>query len=834
MGTRRLLILCLAACLAVATAAAAQASSGEPPTGQPEAGNLGGSDTSQPSATNTDYTPRAQPGEQAGWTKIAGADFGSQTAPASSPTPFDTDFYSVSFQDEQNGLAAGSQCRRDPKTPDKQITGADTQTCERVPVIYRYTAPAGELAHWDPVYLGDTPGFVGAIAWIGPGKALAVGGTGSYPRRETQIDATACAPDTTKIDLDTTALTTCTLDWAASHDQAGKARAWLFDPANYKDQSFHELSLPNNARGLSALACSPYQDQKGYCVAGGLGQLWTLTFKDDGSLQTDLTESSTEAQPDGTEKKPDGTTANTPIAFRIRDIRFPPPDPGPTDVPSGVKVVAVTSGCCTLASDPTSDRSKILWLDGGDSKWHDAQWFDESYYSIFPSLRYVTKSEKDSQGQFVDRTYSYIDGSELVTSAKPAAVGEDASAITSPADVKINFLGDVTQGTVCFGTSFGTQHILGDTSCLDKTKADQPKKQSVCGDIGCTARLVSADGDSTQQCTDPQVHSPFTNGGDRNPCGKAQLPDGIPDWAVGVLRSSGQGIAYTTTAVTERLAAAGPFPSPYNGSLFSGTYVDSCTGTDTVQSLHQDPRDDPVNGHGHAFDTSSQDVCSQAGYQKLAASRALFRLPAYALNAYRAVGDTGVGWAVGDHGAILRLGPGPTVAGQAVSGGGGSAKQHASAPLDEPATYEQQRQPLSDDPGFVPPLAGQKTEHLDTPRFVSAGTPDSLSSATAVSSIAMSRDGSEGWAVGSGFGAVGGYPSPSGLGVYHYHDGRWSRCPTEPIAGVTDADPACTGLSGILIAITRVPLEKDSDPTNDDQFEAVAVGVRREGPQTHR
>ena len=40
--------------LLATTATLAQASSSEPPTGQPEAGALGGSDTSQPSATNTD------------------------------------------------------------------------------------------------------------------------------------------------------------------------------------------------------------------------------------------------------------------------------------------------------------------------------------------------------------------------------------------------------------------------------------------------------------------------------------------------------------------------------------------------------------------------------------------------------------------------------------------------------------------------------------------------------------------------------------------------------------------------------------------------------------
>ena len=114
-------VLCLALSLIAATVASASASSSEPPTGTPEAGNIGGSDQSTPSATNTDLTPRAQDGAGAGWTRVAGADFG---ATGSQITPFDADFYSVSFQDDQNGLFAGSRCQN-PKD--------DTATCQRVP-----------------------------------------------------------------------------------------------------------------------------------------------------------------------------------------------------------------------------------------------------------------------------------------------------------------------------------------------------------------------------------------------------------------------------------------------------------------------------------------------------------------------------------------------------------------------------------------------------------------------------------------------------------------------------------------------------------------------------
>ena len=65
-------------------------------------------------------------------------------------------------------------------------------------------------------------------------------------------------------------------------------------------------------RGLNALACSPRQE--GYCVAGGLGQLWS--FKD-GKFDSTPTTSAL-VSTGGAVDTP------TPIAFRIRDIRFAP------------------------------------------------------------------------------------------------------------------------------------------------------------------------------------------------------------------------------------------------------------------------------------------------------------------------------------------------------------------------------------------------------------------------------------------------------------------------------------------------------------------------------
>ena len=103
-------------------------------------------------------------------------------------------------------------------------------------------------------------------------------------------------------------------------------------------------------RGLSALDCSPRVS--GYCVAGGLGQLWSFG-KD--PLKKDHFANAPEADPmtmdqgstcDQSIEDPAAANAcpETPIPFRIREIRFAPGTTSPTDA----DVVASTSGCCAL------------------------------------------------------------------------------------------------------------------------------------------------------------------------------------------------------------------------------------------------------------------------------------------------------------------------------------------------------------------------------------------------------------------------------------------------------------------------------------------------------
>jgi hypothetical protein len=777
---RRLATAGIAVLLAIGLATGASANHGDTPTGTPEAGELGGKSTDDPSATNTDYTPRAQPGEQAGWTRVAGANFG---ANASRLTPFDADFYSLSFKDEQNGLIAGSKCKAEKPKPE------DTDSCERVPLIYRYSAPPGQLASLQkeqlPADAAAKPGFVGAIAWISQDQALAVGGTGSYPRRELARNPGESDADYAKRD---------------ESEGAGKARAWL-----YENGSWRELTdLPPDMRGLNALACSPRQ--QGYCVAGGLGQLWSFRG---GKFESTPVTSALASTAGAVE-------TDTPIALRIRDIRFAPGDSAPPDA----DVVAVTSGCC--AQSPTNNNSSLLRYDG--TTWHMVVGTEESYYSLF-----LSRGSGDQADQLKD--------SVLITPGGPASSVEAPSAITNPTDVNTN---GVVVGSKCatdsaypFAHAWAGDAVpdtLADKDCKKNPTAEQLLlgKGSVCAAGGCSARLVAADGDLTRQCTDSQIYS---RGVDH--CGHNDPPDGIPDWAVGVLRSSGQGIAYTTATVTQRLA--GPLPSPYSGGPLgsqpsrSTGNIDGCTGADAQNLAPSTPN--PIN----SAPFPSQDLCTPAGYIKYAQStKALFKLPSYALNAYRAVGTQGVGWAAGDHGAVLRLGEGPAIAGGEQQTTGGTQKSHQPATLPDAQAYAGYHQPLSGDPGFVPPLAAQRKEQLAKPDFFAAGSPDTVLPSRQneeASSMVMSRDGSQGWAVGPG--DNGNTP----MSLYRYDGSKWSRCATQTADGA-QADPACVQLGPLaaagvrLYAAARVPLESDSDPSNDDEFEVVAVGTKYKGSPT--
>src|SRR4051794_15565897 len=128
---------------------------------------------------DTQYT-QVPKNQSSTWAQVGGQVYG-KAVPAGSPTPKTTDFYAVDFRNGLDGYAAGADCTT-PNVSDDQLGSCPT----RVPVIYHYSDPDGVGGTWTKVDLpgGDEKGYVGALAFLGAGRVLAVGGDGAYPRRE--------------------------------------------------------------------------------------------------------------------------------------------------------------------------------------------------------------------------------------------------------------------------------------------------------------------------------------------------------------------------------------------------------------------------------------------------------------------------------------------------------------------------------------------------------------------------------------------------------------------------------------------------------------------------
>jgi hypothetical protein len=153
--------------------------------------------------------------------------------------------------------------------------------------------------------------------------------------------------------------------------------------------------------------------------------------------------------------------------------------------------------------------------------------------------------------------------------------------------------------------------------------------------------------------------------------------------------------------------------------------------------------------------------------------------------------------------------------------------------LSNQQAYDPFRPLLSSEPGVVPPLETRAVQELAEPRLVSAGSPDKRHGGPDVQQIVMSRDGSEGWAVGNFVGNVN-WGGRGPLKLYHFSSGRWSRCDPVGIAGVLPPDPECAGIAdiadgGSIAVAARVPLESDGNLSNNDDFEVVAVAQRAVG-----
>jgi hypothetical protein len=811
---RRLVVLCFAACLVVGTGAIARADSpipgGPNVSGDPTAGvgpsivnpnpcysandNAGaGLDCN---TTDTDYTPVAKPANPTLFQRVAGANFGEHHVPETSFTPITVDFYAVRFFDQNNGYAGGAGCQN------KDATFDELKDCTRVPVIWQYTNKAGEGPVWREVYRGETEGFVAAIAYYGRGKAMAVGGTGKYPYREFSNDSTS-DPD---------------------HDPSGKGRVWEVNPQNYGDSDWHEYgadqkptapNLPADIgpvnvgqtahaegvqppdvsssaltqpiqtpmRALTALDCSKVEE---FCAAGGIQQLfmWHLGHFDKsyGNGSGDAVAGS------GLASDTPQVTGNSEMRgavnfrFRVRSLRVFPGDFGA----GKIHVAGVTAGCCD--KNPANDLPRLLAWDG--LRWsirgiyvtpadHAPQTLPDSYYSLTPL-------DPDT-------------GSLVASPGGPEQRFEPSSRVVGRFSAKCGDAG----WEDCAGSN-GTYSAQDDLSCA-RTAGDAPNG---CSDVLHESihtelsdfRLVAGDGNASGVPTTSAYLGGWTIGTTLPTDGG---PDDFIDWAVGERRSTGQALAYTTLSKPNTANT----PSPLDCETFKADQT--CK------------------------------PATQAEIQDRAVSHSYFLLPTYRLNAFTMVGTTGIGWAAGDRGALVRLGG---------SGDDGGIAPEPKAPkvgppraATNPASSYSNDQGLSQSPGRLPAL-GANTEKAAGFQLVPAGSPQTFRSLTLahddIVSLVMSRDGSEGWALGSGDHPTGGVKGRTTL--YHYSGGRWSVCDPIGIPDEVTPDAACQSLAPLLrfvdpdthayvpiriLTAARVPLENDDDPANDNEFEVMAIGT---------
>ncbi|MDX6652263.1 MAG: hypothetical protein QOJ38_1044, partial [Solirubrobacterales bacterium] len=751
--------------LVVPAVAGAQADS----VGQP-------SDLCSDPSCDTEATPVAKPSSERDWQQIGGDIFPGATAgkydAKSSPTRVSDDLFSVSFFRQLHGVAGGAGCI-DPPTG---LTGEDLsgalRDCTRGPAIYTYSQPAeGVEGTWTRAIVegADKRGFVGAVAWISPNKALAVGGTREYPRRELgALPGEPGGPGQPPLP-----------------DPAGTARAWLFDPATYDNQVWHELDVPNDMGALTALDFSKSPDtQCGQAwrecgFAGGMRQIWPwkngrfdpeVVYR--GACPGDT--SSCPTLPSKSEDARAPVIDGSDWLFRVRAIRF---DPDPT-YPR--PATAVTSGCCN--ADPQKNTAR--WL---------------VYYKQQPTAPASWNVSLAHQGGAVEGGETLPDGYY--------AIGPGPSIIASPSGPRRA----IEPASRIFGPAnrtLGQGGPAGAAGGYGQPQLGQPQlntvKSPVAGDAGGTTS------DLLIEAVDPRLSNVRLVAGDGDEDGPPtaitgqgllpgwQYPDGVMDWAVGELMSTGQGVAYTTTAhrreLSEpRLLKCSPLIVPPKCDLPSADYI--------------------------------------AQQQR---SQSLFALSTYALSGYTYLPATHVGWGVGDRGALVRLAPAGSFS-RDVEAAPPALGARSSANLPDSSPYDGFRAPESKHgPGLLPVLTAQAPQKVSQSQLVPAGSPNAaFGNGQTVGTIVMSRDGGEGWALGPQVDVSG-----STTALFHYALGKWSNCDPLGLRAQGDTlvspDPACADLAQLssgsndlsarITGAARIPYENDPNPTNDDDFSAVAAG----------
>ena len=841
-------------------------------------------DVGEQTQVDTDSTPRAK--ESTRWSWYAGAKYrtsGPEPAdvPAESVTPFELDLFDVAFRDPGHGVAGGAVCRSPAPAgdPDAAKTVRD---CERVPALWEYSPDAAGDGAWREVDLGDrenaTRGYVGAVAWLDSEHALAVGGTGCYPRREEPCPGgrAAEAPN-------------------AGDPIAGRARAWLYqDWEGSGKLEWRELTgLPEEMRGLSALGApagipprredcdegegaSAVTTAWGCAVAGGLRQLWHFR---DGRFVRGLSG--------------DGSTAEAPergelLQFRIRDVKFVAYPAAPPARGQGVRALAMTAGCC--AADPLRNGPRLIFYDG--SGWHvrsadgdpatlsddlyvesrrrpvGDQWdtiFEKPQPLITPSPYDYARARAESgcvtptlcpwskptdvapsaptpqeltgtpwpvdleddpenpaQSDAADQSYGSAFGSlDRAVSPYGANVrapdsyyalarvspyylsgesGGSFAGIASPGgptrDAEAAPGGDEGPSALVEGSvRFDRRYVPG---TVGSPRLPTPPSQLTVREVArppSTARLVSADATPVAMNGRPLA---FYEALGRNPALEA----------VGVLRSSGQGIAWGPGESDPKRGTLGtPLPVPDPGVLVG---CDLSTAPSFANSsVPCDPQ---------KLEPSAD------RYAATARSLHLFALPSYALNAVDVLDDpleNGAGWAVGDHGAILSLAGETGAQAQLREPKPPQLGAPAEGPLPDTSPYDSHRQPPNAEPGTVPPFGAGEAERLDEPRFVLRSSFRMESAIQSVKTIVMSRDGSEGWALGSS--------------IFYFDGVDWRHCPRGGAPGA-QAGRTCPDLGPLknaaaeVRAAARIPLEQDDEPSNDDElavFAYTTAGVAR-------
>jgi hypothetical protein len=279
---------------------------------------------------DTDFTPVAK--DTDAWEVVAGARFEPDPAKAAttlrpgSPTSFETDLYDVAMRTRADGLAGGTTCAGD-------VSPAEVDGCTRVPVIYQYRSvdiddPDIESGRrrvdiWGKAYQGTEPGYVAAVAWISPGLALAVGGSGEYPRRERAV---------------------------GEPDVSGHARAWLLSGGTWEEVK----NLPSGMTALTAVRfAAVLGEEEGY--AGGVGQLWRWS---DGRFTGEVVNSAS---------SPDKIDRPRRLEYRVRDIAWAPGQGVADGIGTKSDFIAVTAGCCN--ADPTRNAPALLVRAKGKWVW---------------------------------------------------------------------------------------------------------------------------------------------------------------------------------------------------------------------------------------------------------------------------------------------------------------------------------------------------------------------------------------------------------------------------------------------------------------------------------